>query len=67
MSSPYHPQTDGQTERMNRVVEDMLRHFVNPRGSDWDTFIPAAQLAINNAYQQSIKSTPFVVNFGRHL
>jgi hypothetical protein len=66
MSSPYHPQTDGQTERMNRVVEDMLRHFVNPRGSDWDTFIPAAQLAINNAYQQSIKSTPFFVNFGRH-
>ena len=66
MSSPYHPQTDGQTERMNRVVEDMLRHFVNPRGSDWDQFIPAAQLAINNAFQESVKSTPFFLNFGRH-
>lgn len=66
LSSPYHPQTDGQTERMNRVVEDMLRHFVNPRGSDWDAFVPAAQLAINNAFQSSIKSSPFFLNFGRH-
>jgi hypothetical protein len=66
MSSSYHPQTDGQTERMNRVVEDMLRHFVNPRGSDWDTFIPIAQLAIINAFQESTKSTPFFLNFGRH-
>jgi hypothetical protein len=66
LSSAYHPQSDGQTERMNRVVEDMLRHFVNPRGTDWDTFLPAAQLAINNAYQSSVKSTPFFLNFGRH-
>jgi hypothetical protein len=66
LSSAYHPQSDGQTERMNRVVEDMLRHFVNPRGSDWDTFVPAAQLAINNAYNTSIRSTPFFLNFGRH-
>ncbi len=51
---------------MNGVVEDMLRHFVNPRGSDWDIFVPAAQLAINNAYNTSIKSTPFFLNFGRH-
>jgi hypothetical protein len=66
MSSSYHPQIDGQTERMNRVVEDMLRHFVNPRGSDWDTFIHIAQLASNNAFQESTKSTPFFLNFGRH-
>ncbi len=51
---------------MNIVVEDVLRHFVNPNGTDWDTFVPAAQVAINNAYNTSIRSTPFFLNFGRH-
>jgi hypothetical protein len=65
-SSAFHPQTDGQTERANRVLEDMLRHYVDPDGRDWDKHISMAEFAVNNAYHDSIKSTPFFLNFGRH-
>ena len=53
------PQSNGQTERMNRVLEDMLRHFVNPRQDDWDTLLPVLEFAINNSFQESIQGTPF--------
>ena len=48
MSTPYHPQTDGQTERVIRVLEDMLRHYVSPIQDEWDQYISCAQFAINN-------------------
>eukprot|EP00983_Pelagomonas_calceolata_P021546 674918-Pelagomonas_calceolata.AAC.1 len=47
MSTAYHPQTDGQTERMNRILKDMLRHYVSPQQDDWDTHLAAAEFAIN--------------------
>ncbi len=53
MSTAYHPQTDGQTERMNRVLEDMLRHYVSPTQQDWDVHLPMVEFAINNAYQEA--------------
>ena len=65
-STSYHPQSNGQTERMNRVLEDMLRHFVNPRQDDWDTLLPVLEFAINNSFQESIQETPFFLNYGRH-
>ena len=40
MSTANHPQTDGMTERMNRVVEDTLRSYVNNKQTHWDTLIP---------------------------
>ena len=49
LSTTYHPQTDGQTERMNRTLEDMLRHFVSPHQTDWDQHISLAEFAINNS------------------
>ena len=49
MSTPYHPQTDGQTERANRTLEEMLRHFVNPTRNDWDEHLDAAEFACNAA------------------
>ena len=64
-STAFHPQTDGQTERMNRTLEDMLRHYVNPHHDDWDQHLAMAQFAINNAYQESIQTTPFRLNTGR--
>ncbi len=66
MSTAYHPQSDGQTERMNRVLEDMLRHYVSPNQSDWDKHLPLVEFAINNAYQASVKETPFFLNYGQH-
>ncbi len=61
-STAFHPQTDGQTERTNRTLEDMVRHYVGPSHKDWDNHLAAAEFAINNSYQESIKTTPFRLN-----
>jgi hypothetical protein len=65
-STAFHPQTDGQTERMNRVVEDMIRHYVGPYHDDWDHYLPMVEFAINNAWQRSIENTPFHAVYGCH-
>jgi hypothetical protein len=65
-STAYHPQSDGQTERVNRVLEDMLRHYVSPQQDDWDVHLAFAEYAINNSYQESIRNTPFWLNDGRN-
>lgn len=66
LSSAYHPETDGQTERANRILEDVLRHFVQPDQRDWVKYVPLAQFAINNSWQESTRHTPFYINHGRH-
>lgn len=63
-SSAYHPQTDGQTERVNRVLEDYLRHYVNEYQSNWDELLMYAEFAYNNAYHESIGCSPFRLNYG---
>jgi hypothetical protein len=45
MSTAFHPQTDGQTERVNRVLEDMLRHYVSSVQDDWDELLDCAEFA----------------------
>ena len=47
MSSAYHPQSDGQTETMNRVIVDMMRHYISPTNDDWDEHLMAIEFAIN--------------------
>ncbi len=47
MSTAYYPQTDGQTERANRVFEKILRHYVSPIHDDWDEHLDVAEFAIN--------------------
>ncbi|KAJ9509948.1 hypothetical protein QJQ45_011453 [Haematococcus lacustris] len=64
-SSAYHPQSDGQTERYNRTLEEMLRHYISPAQSDWPFFLSLAEFAVNNSWQESIQSTPFLVNTGQ--
>jgi hypothetical protein len=66
LSSAYHPQTDGQTERANRVLEEMLRAYVGPLQDDWDLLLPMAEFAVNSAWHESVQETPFYLNFGRH-
>jgi hypothetical protein len=64
MSTAYHPQTDGQTERMNRTMEEMLRSYVNDKGNDWDQHLATAELAYNTATQESTGYTPFRLSYG---
>jgi transposase InsO family protein len=65
MSTAFHPQTDGQTERSNRVLENYLRHYISPSQDDWDEWLPQAEFSVNNAWQEPIKNTPFMLNFGQ--
>ena len=65
-STAYHPQTDGQTERVNRVIEDVLRCYVSDQGENWHLYLRAAEFAINNSVQASTGFTPFYLNYGRN-
>jgi hypothetical protein len=67
LSTAFHPQTDGQTERVNRILEDYLRHYVGPRKTDWDKHLPEAEFAYNNSWQASINTTPFRLTYGQSL
>jgi hypothetical protein len=62
LSTAYHPQTDGQTERMNRVLEEALRSVVSGAQDDWDLHLPFVEFAINNSVSSSTGTTPFLLN-----
>jgi hypothetical protein len=64
-SSAYHSQTDGQTERTNQVLEDMLRACALKHGRRWDKSLPYAEFSYNNSYQASLKMAPFEALYGR--
>jgi hypothetical protein len=67
MSTAYHPQTDGQTERANRTLEEMLRNYVSWRQTDWDQHLSALEMAYNNAKQASTGFSPYYLNYGREV
>nr|ABC94893.1 polyprotein [Oryza australiensis] len=64
-STAYHPQTDGQTERTNQVLEDMLRACALDFTKDWEKCLPYAEFSYNNSYQASLKMSPNEALFGR--
>jgi hypothetical protein len=64
MSSGHHAQTNGQTERMNRVMEEMLRQYINPLMDDWDVKLPLLEFAYNSAHHESTGASPFQLNYG---
>jgi hypothetical protein len=64
-SSAYHPQTSAQTERVNEILEDMLRACVLEFPQKWDECLPLAEFSYNNSYQESIKMAPFECLYGR--
>lgn len=66
MSTANHPQSDGQTERANRTIEEILRAFVNAKLTDWDQHLVAAEVAYNSSIQASTGFTPFFLNYGHH-
>ena len=65
LSTAFHPESDGQTERMNRILEDALRHFVSPTQTNWDEFLTPLEFAVNSAWQASTNESPFVLNYGK--
>ena len=66
-SAAYHPQTDGQTEVVNRSLGNLLRCLVGENGRTWDTIFPIAQFAYNNFVNRSISMSPFEVVHGYKL
>lgn len=66
LSSGYHPETDGQTERVNRVVGELLRARCRDREDEWDTHLGMMEFAINSAKHSSTGYTPFFLNYGHH-
>jgi hypothetical protein len=60
-STAYHPQTDGQTERTNQIVEDMLWMYVMDCPTKWEEYLHLVEFAYNNGYQNSLKMSPFEV------
>jgi hypothetical protein len=64
-SSAYHLQMDGQTERTNQVLEDMLRACALKHGRRWDKSLPYAEFSYSNSYQASLKIAPFEALYGR--
>ena len=64
-STAYHPQTDGQTERVNQILEDMLRACALDFGGAWDKSLPYAEFSYNNSYQASLQMAPFEALYGR--
>jgi hypothetical protein len=61
----YHPETDGQTERTNQILEDMLCMYVMDQQKCWEEFLPLVEFTYNNSYQSTIKMAPFEFLYGR--
>ncbi|GJV61915.1 putative reverse transcriptase domain-containing protein [Tanacetum coccineum] len=65
MSTAYHPEMDGQSERTIQTLEDMLRACVIDFGKNWDRHLPLVEFSYNNSYHASIKAAPFEALYGR--
>ena len=65
-SSAFHPQTDGQTERMNSVLEQYLRMYCDYQQTDWANLLPMAEFSYNNSKHSATTLSPFYANYGFH-
>jgi hypothetical protein len=66
LSTAYHPQTDGQTERINQVLEQYLRVFTSYQQDDWAKLLGQASFAYNNSLHATTQTSPFFANYGYH-
>ena len=67
LSTTFHPQTDGQMERMNQELEQYLRFFVDHRQKDWLEWLASAEFTVNNKVHTATKVSPFMANYEREL
>ncbi|GKA56306.1 putative reverse transcriptase domain-containing protein [Tanacetum coccineum] len=65
MSTAYHPQTEGQSERTIQTLEDMLRACILDFGGSWDVHLPLVEFSYNNSYYSSVKCAPFEALYGK--
>ena len=65
-STAYHPQSDGQTERVNAILENYLRHYASYQQDDWVDYLPLAEFSYNNSVHDASRVSPFFANFGFH-
>ena len=66
ISTAYHPQTDGQTERVNQEIEQYLWVYINYRQEDWSEWLSMAEFSYNNKIHSAIGFTPFQLTEGHH-
>ena len=66
LSTAYHPQTNGQTERMNQKIGTFLRHYMNYQQDDWTEWLATVKFLYNDKKHAATDRTPFKLNFGRH-
>ncbi len=67
LSTAYHPETDGKTERSNQSMKIYLRHYVNQQQTNWISLLPMAQIAINNRISESTGVSPYYAYHGKHM
>ena len=65
LSTPYHPETDGQTERVNDILEQYLRAYVNYLQDDWEAWLQLVEFATNNHASETTGMSPFFANYGQ--
>ena len=63
-STTFHPQTSGQVERVNQILEDMLRACVISSGMKWEDYLPCAEFSYNNSFQANLGKAPFEILYG---
>ncbi|MBW0514070.1 hypothetical protein O181_053785 [Austropuccinia psidii MF-1] len=66
LSTAFHPETDGQTERVDQILEQYLSMYVSYHQDDWHTWIPLPKFAYNNAEHSSTKQSPFFTIYGKN-
>jgi hypothetical protein len=64
-STTSHPESDGQTKRVNQVIEDMLRMYVMDKPLKWEDYLHLVEFSYNNGYQTYLKMSPFEAPYGR--
>jgi transposase InsO family protein len=66
LSTAFHPEIDGQTERTNSIMEQYLRAYANYQQDNWEQFLPMAEFAANNHVSETTGLSPFFTNYGMH-
>ena len=66
LTTAFHPQSDGQTERVNQFLEQILRIFTSRQQDDWSDLLPIAEFAYNNTIHSAIGISPFYATYGYH-